>query len=199
MSRREATDRTSPIETGVRLERIRHVVLLGLMGSGKTAVGRPLARELGVRFDDNDGRLAVSRGVTPRELRQREGEAALHALEAEQLLDAVAEDGPTVIGAAASIVENEACRDAMRQPDVGAIWLRARAVTVAIRFHNEPHRPVYSDDLETFFEAQLSARAPLYLEVCDSVVDTDELRVDEVVARVLGIVAALEAGGATTR
>ena len=62
------------------------------------------------------------------------------------------------------------------------------------RFHNEPHRPVYSDDLDAFFERQLAVRAPLYLEVSDSAVDVDALSVDDVVEQALTIVHAHEAG-----
>ena len=78
-----------------------------------------------------------------------------------------------MISAAASVVESEPCRAAMRAPDICAIWLRARAATIAARFHNETHRPVYSDDLDAFFEHQLAVRAPLYLEVADVAVDVE--------------------------
>ena len=188
MDTREPTDALLPVAGPVGLQRIRHVVLLGLMGSGKTAVGRQLARELAVRFQDNDGRLAEASGLTPRELRLREGEAALHALEAHELLEALREPRASVISAAASVVESEGCRAAMRDPGICAIWLRARAATIVTRFHNEPHRPVYSDDLEAFFERQLAERAPLYLEVADSAVDVDDLSVDDVVEQALTIV-----------
>jgi shikimate kinase len=193
MDTREPTNALLPAAGPVGLQRTRHVVLLGLMGTGKTAVGRQLARELAVRFQDNDGRLAVASGLTPRELRLREGEAALHALEAHELLAALREPRASVISAAASVVESEGCRTAMRAPGICAIWLRARAATIVMRFHNEPHRPVYSDDLDAFFERQLSVRAPLYLEVSDSAVDVDDLSVADVVHRALAIVHAHEA------
>ena len=185
MDTREPTDAPLPVAGPVGL---RHVVLLGLMGSGKTAVGRQLARELAVRFQDNDGRLAEASGLTPRELRLRDGEAALHAVEAYELLAALREPRASVISAAASVVESEGCRAAMRDPGICAIWLRARASTIATRFHNEPHRPVYSDDLDAFFEHQLTLRAPFYEEVADSAVDVDDLGIAEVVERTLAIV-----------
>ena len=193
METREPTDAPVPAAGPVGLQRLRHVVLLGLMGSGKTAVGRELARGLAVRFQDNDGRLAVASGLTPRELRLRDGEAALHALEAHELLAALREPRASVISAAASVVENERCRAAMREPGICAIWLRARATTIATRFHNEPRRPVYSDDLDAFFERQLTVRAPFYREVSDSAVDVDHLSVADVVERTLAIVRAQDA------
>jgi shikimate kinase len=193
MGTRETTDPTAPPTGRPRLQSVHHVVLLGLMGSGKTEVGRRLARLLAVRFEDNDGRLAAASGLTARELRLRDGEAVLHALEAQELLAALREPQPSVMGAAASVVENADCRAAMLEPTVCAIGLRGRAETMALRFHNEAHRPVYSDDLTAFFERQLAVRTPLYLEASSGVVDIDDLGVTEVAARCLEIVEAHDA------
>jgi shikimate kinase len=166
----------------------RHVALLGLMGTGKTAVGTQLASALGVRFDDNDSRLAAMSGLTPRELRNRDGIGALHALEAKHFLGALRSPTAGVASGAASVVEDSACREALRNPKIYAIWLRVEPSTLAARFHREAHRPIYSDDLQRFFDNQLAARAPLYRQVSDSVIDTDGLTVAEVVELVLPIV-----------
>lgn len=166
----------------------RHAALLGLMGTGKTAVGTEVARALGVRFDDNDSRLTAASGLTPRELRNRDGIAALHSQEARHFLGALRSRTPGVVSAAASVVEDRVCREALRRPEICAIWLRAEPSTLAARFHREAHRPIFSDDLEGFFDDQLAARAPLYERVSDSVIDTDGLTVAEVVELVLPIV-----------
>jgi shikimate kinase len=166
----------------------RHVALLGLMGTGKTAVGTQLASALGVRFDDNDSRLAAASGLTPRELRNRDGIVVLHSLEAKHFLGALRSPTPGVVSAAASVVEDSSCREALRSPEICAIWLRVEPSTLAARFHREAHRPIFSDDLQGFFENQLAARAPLYEEVSDSVIDTDGLTVAEVVSLLLPIV-----------
>src|SRR5689334_14413518 len=68
----------------------RHVVLMGLMGSGKSTVGRPLAARLDRPFVDNDDRLAARTGQTAREVAAAEGADALHAREAAVLVDALA-------------------------------------------------------------------------------------------------------------
>ena len=164
------------------------VVLIGLMATGKTVVGEELARRLGVQFHDNDRQLAEAAGLTPAELRARHGVAALHALEVRILLGALRIGGPRVISAAASVVETDAVRSGLRNPDTCAIWLRGTPATLAARFHNEAHRPAYADDLEEFFEHQIATRAPLFLEVSDAVVDIDKLSVEEVVEHTLAIV-----------
>ena len=165
----------------------RHVALLGLMGTGKTAVGTQLATALGVRFDDNDSRLAAASGLTPRELRNRDGIVVLHSLEAQHFLGALRSPTPGVVSAAASVIEDSACREALRNPEICAIWLRVEPSTLAARFR-EAHRPIYSDDLQGFFDNQLATRAPLYQQVSDSVIETDGLTVAEVVELVLPIV-----------
>jgi shikimate kinase len=112
----------------------RHVVVVGLMGAGKSAVGRRLAGRLGWRWRDSDREIESAMGLTVRELRDRDGVDAMHALEADQLLGALAEPGPSVISAAASTVDEPECRDAMTAPDVSVIWLRASPRVLARRF-----------------------------------------------------------------
>jgi shikimate kinase len=157
------------------------------MGTGKTAIGTQLASSLRVHLDDNDGRLAAASGLTPRELRNRDGVRVLHSLEAEHLLGALRSPVPGVVSAAASVVENSSCRDALCDREICAIWLRAEPSTLAARFHREAHRPIYSDDLQGFFESQLAARGPFFQQVSDVVIDTDGLTVPEVVELVLPI------------
>ncbi len=166
----------------------RHVALLGLMGTGKTAVGTQLASALGIRFDDNDSRLTAASGLTPREVRNRDGIVVLHSLEAQHFLGALRSHEPGVVSAAASVVEDSSCREALCRPEIWAIWLRVEPSTLAARFHREAHRPIFSDDLHGFFDNQLAARGPLYQRVSDSVIDTDGLTVSEVVDLVLPIV-----------
>ena len=72
---------------------LRHVVLVGLMGAGKTTVGRRLAARLGWPWHDSDADIEAATGMTVRELRDRDGVDAMHDLEAAQLLQALAEPG----------------------------------------------------------------------------------------------------------
>ena len=87
-----------------------HIVLVGLMGSGKTTVGAALAAALGVPLRDSDADIERDTGLTGRDIAARDGIDALHALEARQLLDALDEPGTTVITAAASTLDDPACR-----------------------------------------------------------------------------------------
>ena len=79
---------------------MRHVVLVGLMGSGKTTVGRLVASSLGWPMRDSDTEIEAREGRTVRELDESVGTVAMHALEAEALLASLASPVPSVILAA---------------------------------------------------------------------------------------------------
>jgi shikimate kinase len=165
---------------------IRHVVIAGLMGAGKSTVGRRLAEELGWAWRDSDVDIEAATGRTVRELRDDEGVDPMHALEAAQLLDAVSSAEPNVISAAASVVDVPACRAAMTAADVAVVWLRAAPAVLAQRFATEDdHRPAFGASPETFLAEQAARREPLVANLGATVIDVDELSPDEIVARVL--------------
>lgn len=120
----------------------RHVVLIGLMGAGKTTVGRLLASRLGWTFWDNDEALQEATGTTAAQLREQRGLAALHETENRLLQEALRARTQTVYAAAGSIVLSpELVRDAL------TIWLR---ITPAAEVSNilgsgQHHRPLPRD------------------------------------------------------
>ncbi len=166
----------------------RHVVLLGLMGTGKTTIGHLLAAELGRPFRDSDADIEHRLGLTARELRDRDGTDALHALEARHLLDALADPVPAVIGAAASAIVDDACRAALRGPEVLAVWLRGDPAVLADRFPADGHRPAYGDEPAAFLAEQAAHRDPLFAEVAPLVVDLDDGSAEDVARRILAAI-----------
>lgn len=164
----------------------RHVVVVGLMGSGKTSVGRRLAATLGRPLRDSDKDIEAATGQTVRELREREGLETMHEREAQQLLDALADPEPSVIAAAASTIEVAACRDAMRGPDVAVVWLRASPAVLAQRFESKDrHRPEFGSSPEAFLTEQAERRNPLFESVDPIVIDVDRIRPDEAAAQAM--------------
>jgi shikimate kinase len=163
---------------------IRHLVVAGLMGAGKSTVGRALATRLGWAWRDSDVDIQAATGRTVRELRDAEGVDAMHAREAAQLLDALSTTEPNVISAAASVIDVPACRAAMTRPDVGVVWLRAAPAVLATRFAaDDDHRPAYGASPEAFRADQAAKREPFLAALATVVVDVDDLDPEQVVAQ----------------
>ena len=144
----------------------RHVVITGLMGAGKSSVGQRVAARLGRAWRDSDLDIEAETGATVRELRDRDGVDAMHAREWTHLLDALEATEPSVISAAASVIDDPACRTAMAAPGVTVVWLRARPEVLAERFDSEDdHRPAYGDSVAAFLAEQAARREPLLADV----------------------------------
>jgi shikimate kinase/3-dehydroquinate synthase len=161
------------------------IVLLGLMGAGKSTVGRLVATRLGYPFVDNDEQVRIRAGRTAREVAEADGLDRLHELEAAALRDALSRPPPLVVTAAASAVAALAGPLAER---AFTVWLRARPETLAARTIHDPSRPVLptgsdrgaAHAAEAMLAAQDRARAAVYGQAADLVIDVDDRRPDEI-------------------
>jgi shikimate kinase len=152
---------------------VQHIVLFGLMGSGKTTVGTLVATHVGWPLRDSDADTAAREGRTVREIRDVLGTRAIHDLEAAHLRDALAGPEPAVVCAAASTIDDPDCRDALHESTAVVVWLTATPATGAARFDDQAHRPRYGADPETFLERQAVDRGPLFRSVCTAELATD--------------------------
>jgi shikimate kinase len=160
-----------------------HIVLVGMMGSGKTTVGRLLAARLGWAYLDSDAMVEASTGSTVPEIFAARGEAAFRAEESRVLAEAVHSPGPTVVSAAGGSVLSPGNRAQLTGSIV--VWLRADPATLAARVGTGVGRPLLDDDPAGALQALDAVRRPLYEEVADVVVDVDELDPATVVDRIL--------------
>ncbi len=168
-----------------------HIVLVGMMGTGKTTVGVRLAAELGRPFVDSDQQIETRTGRTVREIFETSGEAAFRREERDALHEALASPAPVVIAAAGGSVTEEHTRELLRAL-VGrgghVVWLKADPAVLVERVTSGSHRPLLEDDPLGTLERLDHARVELYREVADIVVDEQQdgrtLGADEVTAAV---------------
>jgi shikimate kinase len=160
------------------------VLLVGMMGAGKTTVGRELARRLGWPYLDSDAMVEKRTGRTVPEIFDERGEAAFRAEEAGALAEAVTSDGPVVVSVAGGAVLDPDNR--RRLADGGTVvWLRAEVGTLAQRVGDGRGRPLLTPDPETALRRLYLQRRPLYEDVADIVVDVDHHSAGEVAEQIL--------------
>jgi shikimate kinase len=160
------------------------VLLLGMMGSGKSSVGDALRQRTGWPFVDNDALVEAATGFTARELLARRGEPAMRAAETAALETALALPPPVVAATAAGTILDA---DNRRRLAGGGfvVWLDAPAEVLAARAAGAAHRPWLDDDPVGWFRAAVAERRPLYESVADLVVDTSRLSPDECAVSIL--------------
>lgn len=164
-----------------------HVVLIGMMGSGKTTVGRIVAKRLGRRFLDSDEVVEERTGHTVRAIFALQGEDAFRAEETAALVEALGSKEPVVVAAAGGSVLDAANRERMRSAGT-VVWLRADPVVLADRVVGGGHRPLLDEDPVGVLRALDAERGHLYEEVADVVIEVDALAPEQVADSVLAAV-----------
>ena len=162
----------------------RRVLLVGMMGAGKTTVGSALAARLGVPYLDSDAQVERRTGRTVPELFVERGEAAFRAEEKRALAEAVTSDGPVVVSVAGGAVLDPENRNRLRQAGT-VVWLRAPVDTLAARVGAGVGRPLLGDDPAAALARLYTERRPLYAELADVVVDVEHLTPHEAVEQIL--------------
>ena len=147
------------------------VILVGMMGSGKTTVGRRLSEATGWPYVDNDDLVLRVAGATSRELVAERGERAMRKAESDALRIGLEEPPPCIVGAAAGTIIDPANREVMRSTGIVA-WLRVDAAALEARAVGADHRPWLEGDAATWLRRTAAERDPLYASVADVVVDT---------------------------
>lgn len=164
-----------------------HIVLVGLMATGKSTVAARLAERLGRRLVDTDAEVERTAGRAVREIWAEDGEPEFRRLESTALARVLAEPEASVIAAAGGVVLAEENRTALAEADARVVWLRARPDTLAerVRRADDQHRPLLDGDTAGMLETMFADRSHLYAAVADVVVDVDDLDVDAVTAAVV--------------
>jgi shikimate kinase len=164
------------------------IVLVGLMGAGKTKVGRLLARRLEMPFVDADDEIVEAAGCSIEEIFERFGETAFR--DGERRVVARLLDGePTVLATGGGAFVDPDTRARIKRRGI-SVWLRAELDVLVKRTSRRGGRPLLKNrDIEATLEKLMAERYPIYAEA-DIAVDSGWHPVDITVQRVVDALAA---------
>lgn len=169
----------------------RSIVLVGLMGAGKTTVGRRLAQRLGLPFLDADVEIEKAAAQTIPDIFAAHGEAYFRDGERRVIARLLAE-GPNVLATGGGAFMNEATRRRIAESGV-SIWLKADLATLMARVRRKSNRPLLDNpDPEGTMRRLMDERYPLYATADLTVFSGDgshETVVDDIVAALAGFLA----------
>jgi shikimate kinase len=162
----------------------RSVVLVGMMGAGKSSIGRRLAARLGIPFVDADSEIEKAAGMTIPEIFASHGEPYFRAGEA-RVIARLLEGGPQVLATGGGAFMNPETRAAIRAKGI-SVWLRATLEILSRRIKRRGDRPLLktSDPAETL-RRLMDERYPVYAEA-DLTVESREVPHDTIVDEIVG-------------
>jgi len=173
----------------------RSVVLVGMMGAGKSSIGRRLAARLGIPFVDADTEIEKAAGMSIAEIFQAHGESYFRAGET-RVIARLLEGGPQVLATGGGAFMNADTRASIRVKAI-SVWLRATLDVLARRIRRRGDRPLLqnTDPVETL-RRLIDERYPVYAEA-DLIVESREVPHDTIVDEIIeGLRARMASGGA---
>jgi shikimate kinase/3-dehydroquinate synthase len=168
-----------------------NIFLVGLMGAGKTTIGRLLARKLNRRFVDADHEIEARTGATIPWIFEIEGEACFRRREADVIRDLSAQQGLVLATGGGAVLDPES--RALLAERGTVIYLRASIGSILQRTAHDKNRPLLQTaDPRGKLEQLWTERDPLYREIADLVIDTGRPNVQSMVQTILDQLAAQE-------
>jgi len=166
------------------MEEKKNIIFIGLMGSGKTTIGKQVSKALDMEFFDTDHAVEVKTGVNIATIFELEGEEGFRLREHSLLVDLM-DNQKKVIATGGGIVLKGENRKLLRQ--LGAVvYLRSNINDLILRLKNDKTRPLIQNvNLDEKFNELFKARDPLYIEVADYIIDTKNKKVSDIKNEVL--------------
>ena len=173
----------------------RSIVLVGMMGAGKSSIGRRLASRLGIPFVDADAEIEAAAGMTIEDIFAHFGEASFRSGEA-RVIARLLEAGPQVVATGGGAFVHSETQAVIRRKGI-SIWLKADFDVLYRRVKRRNDRPLLktADPAETLRKL-LAEREPIYAQADASVHSRDvphEIIVDEILTAVAGRLAVEDA------
>lgn len=174
---------------GLALDRT--VALVGLMGAGKTTVGRRLANALGLVFRDADAEIEHAAGLSVQEIFDRHGEADFRRGE-RGVIKRLLSDPPHVLATGGGAFIDAETRALMRESAI-SVWLRADLETLMRRVEKRDNRPLLKEpDPRAVMQRLMDARYPVYAEA-ELVIDSGAAPHANTVAAIIAALRARQA------
>ena len=173
--------------------RLRNIFFVGLMGAGKTTVGRYLAKNLGLDFYDTDQEIEKRTGVRVPTIFEMDGEAGFRKREV-SMIDELTQLPNIVLATGGGAVLSADNRQHLASRG-HVIYLRASVQDLFLRTRFDRNRPLLqNNNPKAKLEQLFAERDPLYLEVAEYIVDTGNQPVINIVQQIEEILTSSESG-----
>ena len=156
----------------------RSIVLVGMMGAGKSSIGRRLASRLGIPFIDADTEIESAAGMTIPEIFEKHGEPYFRAGEA-RVIARLLDNGPQVLATGGGAVMDPQTRALIGQKGI-SIWLKADIDVLLKRTKRRNDRPLVEK-----IKDQLPAREPIYAQA-DIIIQSRDEPHDAIIDEIMG-------------
>ena len=162
----------------------RNIFLVGLMGAGKTTVGRALAKKLNLRFIDSDHEIEARTGASIPLIFEIEGEESFRQREAEVIRDLTAQRGIVLATGGGAILRREN-REYLKSRGT-VVFLRASVNSILQRTSHDKNRPLLQTaDPRKRIEELARAREPYYCEVADIIIETGRTNIQSLLHTIM--------------
>ncbi len=164
----------------------RSIVMVGLMGAGKTKIGRWISGQIGVEFVDSDREIESVSGLQISDIFDLKGEAAFRDLERREIRRLLSKP-PMVVSVGGGAFCQADSRRMIKEKAI-SVWLRAPPETLAARISNPDTRPLLKDKDPVKVLRELAKQREASYAEADVVVDTDGLELSQSEDKVLAAI-----------
>lgn len=148
------------------------IVLIGLMGCGKSSIGKRLAKELHMPFVDADDEIEKNVGCRISEIFKYNGEPYFREVE-QRVIEELLEHGPIILATGGGAYMNPAIRDSIKKHAV-SVWLKAEFEMLYDRVSRKQHRPLLEKgNKKEILRSLMEERYPIYADADITVQSTD--------------------------
>jgi shikimate kinase len=166
----------------------RSIVMIGMMGAGKSSIGKRLAARLGIPFADADAAIEEAAGMSVADIFEAHGEPSFRSGEA-RVIARLLDNGPQVLATGGGSFANRETRARIHDKAI-SVWLKADVEVLLRRVKRRDNRPLLrNDDPAATLTALLAAREPFYSEADVTVISREvphEIIVEEIVTLLCG-------------